>query len=75
MADTILLKAKTRIECPFLMVVDDPIPYLWCPNGHFYKKDIISHFLGWALEPCLECSLSGPAMDSPLSIIITKPIN
>lgn len=73
MPENILLKAKTKISCPFLMVVDDPIPYLWCPNGRFYRKDIVSCFLGWALEPCFECSLSGPSLDIPIMVITPKP--
>lgn len=64
MAEKILLKARDKINCPFLMVVDETgNGHLWCPNGSFYKHDIIGHFGGWALKPCFACSLSKPAFD------------
>lgn len=64
MAEKILIKARDKIKCPFLMVVDVVGNcHLWCPNGTFRKTDIIGHFGGWALEPCLDCSLSRPAFD------------
>jgi len=64
MAERILFKAKEKIKCPFLNVVeDDKGGYLWCPNGRFGKKDIIGHFAGWSLKPCFKCSLSKPAFD------------
>ena len=64
MAEKILLKARNKIDCPFLMVVDEAgNSHLWCPNGSFRKGDIIGHFGGWALKPCFGCSLSKPAFD------------